>query len=202
MCLPPPTQFDRWTWDKTKKTILTLPGQLGFPDTDVLRLLDLEIHLDTGRIHDTTLDQAFDPKIEYIFFLLHQYAQAEDVPLTGELITYKQISGGRVYAPVFEGRVVKPVKKHLGSNPNLFMKVAQKLGGKTASVADISYRFLPLPRVPYTYALWSADDEFPARISVFLDGSAESYLDAEAHAHLASLTTIRLLTLADTISKK
>jgi hypothetical protein len=202
MSLPPPTQFDRWTWEKTKEVILTLPGRLGFPDTDVLRILDLEVHLGTGRIHDTTLNQPFDPKIEYIFFLLHQYAKAEEVPVTGELITYKQISGGRVYAPVFEGRVVKPIQKLLSANPDLFTKAAQKLGSKKGSVGDISYTLFALPCVPYTYALWSADDEFPARISVFLDSSAGSYLDAEAHAHLASLTTILLLTLANMISKK
>ena len=202
MSLPQPTQFDRWTWEHTKEVILTLPGRLGFPEKDVLQFLDLEVQLDTGHIYDTVLDQAFDPRIEYIFFLLHQYSKATEVPLTGKLITYKQLSGGRVYAPVFEGRVVKPIQKHLSNNPNLFTEVAQKLGGIQGSVGDLSYSLYAFPRVPYTYALWAADEEFPARVSVFLDGSAGSYLDAEAHAHLASLTTIRLLTIANTVAGK
>jgi hypothetical protein len=202
MSLPQPTQFDRWTWEHTKEVILTLPGRLGFPETDVLRFLDLEVHLDTGRIHDTTLNQPFDPRIEYIFFLLHQYSKAKDVPLANELVIYKQLSGGRVYAPVFEGRVVKPVQKHFSNNPDLFTKAAKKLGGTQASVGDISFALNALPRVPYTYALWTADEEFPARVSVFLDGSAGYYLDAEAHAHLASLTTIRLLTVANMLAGK
>ncbi|MFX0169753.1 MAG: DUF3786 domain-containing protein [Candidatus Hodarchaeota archaeon] len=202
MNLPPPTQFDRWTFEKTKDVLSTLPGRLGFPKANILRFLDLEVHLHTGQIIDTTLNKPFDPKIEYIFFLLHQYSKAQEVPLTGNLINYKQISGGRVYAPVFEGRVVKPIQQHLGSNPDLFAKSAQQLGGELAQVGDLSFTILALPRIPYTYALWRADEEFPARTSVFLDESAGSYLDAEAHAHLASLTTIRILAVSRALANE
>lgn len=188
--------FDLWTWKNCKETMRALPGRLGFPKGNVLRFLDLEINLEDGSITDTTLGQPFDPKIEYIFFLLNQYAKAKEVSLTGELISYKQISGGRVYAAVFDGRVVKPIVKRLTSNLDHFSKAATKLGGTRADVGDLAYTIFGLPRVPYTYVVWEANEEFPARVSVFLDGSAGSYLDAEAHAHLASLTTIRLLTLA------
>ena len=199
MSVPQPTQFDLWTWEKTKDIIRTLPGRLGFPKTDVLNILDLEVHLDDGHIIDTTLNQPFDPKIEYVFFLLHQYTKATEVPLTGELISYRQISGGRVYGAVFDGRVVKPIQKRLGSTPDLFEQAAKLLKGEPATVGDLAFTLLAFPRVPYTYALWKADDEFPARARVFLDGSAPSYLDAEAHAHLASLTTLRLLAISQTL---
>lgn len=199
MTMPQPTQFDLWSWEKTKDIIRTLPGRLGFPKTDVLGFLDLEVHLDDGRIIDTTFNQPFDPRIEYVFFLLHQYSKATEVPLTGQLISYRQISGGRVYGAVFESRVVKPIQKHLGRSPDLFEKAARQLKGGSATVGDISFTILALPQVPYTYALWNEDDEFPARTRVFLDGSAPSYLDAEAHAHLASLTTLRLLAISQTL---
>lgn len=199
MSMPQPTQFDLWTWEKTKDIIRTLPGRLGFPKTDVLRFLGLEVHLDDGRIIDTTLNQTFDPRIEYIFFLLHQYSKATEIPLTGELISFRQISGGRVYGAVFDGRVVNPIQKRLGSSPKLFEKVAKQLKGEPATVGDLSFTIPAFPQVPYTYAIWEADDEFPARVRVFLDGSASSYLDAEAHTHLASLTTLRLLAISQTL---
>jgi hypothetical protein len=199
MSMPQPYQFDLWTWEKTKDIIRTLPGRLGFPKTDILHFLDLEVHLDDGRIIDTTLNQPFDPRIEYIFFLLHQYSKATEVPLTGELISYRHLSGGRVYGAVFDGRVVKPIQNRLGGSPDLFEKAAKQLEGEPATVGDLSFTILAFPQVPFTYALWKADDEFPARVRVFLDGSAPSYLDAEAHAHLASLTTLRLLTISQTL---
>ena len=191
--------FDLWTWKNCKETLQALPGRLGFPEADTLRFLDLEVNLTDGSITDLTLDKPFDPKIEYIFFLLNQYAKGTETPITNEFISYKQISGGRVYASVFEGRAVKPIQKHLGGSPELFGTAAQRLHGTPAKVGDLAYTIPALPRVPYTYAIWRADDEFPARAKVFLDSSAGSYLDAEAHAHLASLTTHRLLAIANTL---
>ncbi len=189
-------KFDLWTWENTKEKLLTLPGRLGFPKKRYLQFLDLVVNLKDGSISDTTLKQPFDPKTEYVFFLLYRYADAKDVPITGKLITYKQIPGGRVYSSVFEGRVVKSVEKWLGAQPDLLEKAAQRLRGKALEIGDIAYSIPALPRVPYTYVLWRADEEFPARVKVFLDSSASSYLDAEAHAHLASLTSLRLLATA------
>ncbi len=191
--------FDLWTWKNCKETLLTLPGRLGFPKSDTLRFLDLEVNLIDGSITDLTFKKPFDPKIEYIFFLLNQYAKGTETPITNDYIGYKQISGGRVYAAVFEGRAVKPIEKHLGGTPEVFEAAATHLHGTQVKVGDIAYTIPALPRVPYTYAIWKADDEFPARAKVFLDGSAASYLDAEAHAHLASLTTYRLLAIANTL---
>lgn len=189
-------KFDLWTWENTKEKLLTLPGRLGFPKKRYLEFLDLVVNLKDGSIHDTTLKQPFDPKTEYVFFLLYRYADAKDIPLTGKLIAYKQIPGGRVYSSVFEGRVVKAIEKWLGSQPDLLEKAAKRLRGKALEAGDMAYTIPALPRVPYTYILWKADDEFPARVNVLLDSTASSYLDAEAHAHLASLTSLRLLAAA------
>ena len=191
--------FDLWTWKNCKDVMLTLPGRLGFPEGDRLRFLDLEVNLTDGGITDLTLNQPFDPKFEYIFFLLNQYAKAEETPLTQELISYKQISGGRVYASVFEGRAVKPIEKQLSGAPEKFEAAAQQLNGTLSTVGDLSYVIPGLPLVPYTYAIWKEDDEFPPRAKIYLDSSAAAYLDAEAHAHLASLTTYRLLGIAKTL---
>ena len=187
--------FDLWTWGNCKETLLTLPGRLGFPKGDKLHFLDLEVDLKDGSITNLTLQQPFDPKIEYIFFLLNQYAKAKETPLTNNYISYKSLPGGRVYNSVFEGRAVKPIEKQLAPVPNRFEAAAQRLNGTPALIGDLAYTILALPRVPYTYALWKGDDEFPARAKVFLDGSAGEYLDAESHAHLASLASYRFLAI-------
>lgn len=193
------SQFDLWTWEKCKDTVRSLPGRLGFPKADKLRFLDLEISLEDGAVTDLTLNKPFDPKIEYIFFLLNQYSKAKEIPLTNDHISFKKISGGRVYASVFEGRAVKPIENHLADTPKLFEAAAKWLKGRPANVGDVAYTIPALPLVPYTYVLWRGNDEFPSRAKLFLDGSAGSYLDAESHTHLASLTTYRLLAIAKTL---
>ncbi|MFX1510858.1 MAG: DUF3786 domain-containing protein [Promethearchaeota archaeon] len=191
-----PESFNLWTWEKCKDVLLTLPGRLGFPKSDSLQFLGLEVNLKNGGIRDLTLNKPFDPKIEYIFFLLYQYAKAKETPLTNDYISYKQISGGRVYASVFEGRAVKPIERLFATTPELFQVAAERLKGVPANIGDLAFTITGLPLVPYTYTIWKGDEEFPARAKVFLDGSARYYLDAEAHAHLASLITYRLLAIA------
>lgn len=191
-----PEVFDLWTWEKSKEVVKTLPGRLGFPPSDTLKVLDLEINLIDGTIQDTTKQQPFDPTTEYIFFLLSRYAAAKEVPLTGTPITFRNVSGGRAYAPVFEGRVVMPLLHHLGNEPETFTKAAKALGGQAIKLGDVAYNIPAFPLVPITYVLWLADSEFPARVKVFLDSTVGSFLDAEAITHLAALTTLRFLVVA------
>lgn len=50
--------------------------------------------------------------------------------------------------------------------------------------ADYVCRFYLLPRVPFYLCYWAADDEFPASCKLFLDRSAEAYIDIEYLAYL------------------
>jgi len=194
-----PEAFNLWTWSRCQSAILSLPGRLGFSKGDRLRVLDLDINLKNGSITDTTLNRPFDPREEYIFFLLSKYAEAKQVPLTGKLVSFRQIPGGRAYDPVFEGRVVAPVARHLGDKLDRFAKAAERLGGRPVAQGDKAYLINALPLVPLTYVLWKGDEEFPPRAQVLLDASAELYLDAEAITHLASITTSRLLTIGSSL---
>jgi len=188
-----PEAFNLWTWSRCQSAIRSLPGRLGFPKGDRLRVLDLEVNLKDGSVTDTTLNRPFDPREEYIFFLLSRYAEAKQVPPIGKLVSFRQIPGGRAYDPVFEGRVVAPVARHLGDKVDRFAKAAEHLGGRPVAQGDKAYVVNALPLVPLTYVLWKGDEEFPPRAQVLLDASAESYLDAEAITHLASITTSRLV---------
>ena len=50
--------------------------------------------------------------------------------------------------------------------------------------ADYIYRFYLLPRIPLYLCFWAADEEFPASCKLFLDSSAEAYIDIEYLAYL------------------
>jgi hypothetical protein len=194
-----PEAFNLWTWPRCQSAIRSLRGRLGFPKADRVRVLDLEINLKDGSVTDTTLKRPFDPRQEYIFFLLVKYARAKQTPLTGKLVSFRQVPGGRAYDPVFEGRVVQPIARHFGDKADRFAKAAEHLGGRPVTQGDKAYVLIPLPMVPLTYVLWKGDAEFAARAQLLLDASAEAYLDAEAITHLASITTSRLLTVASSL---
>ncbi len=191
-----PESFDLWTWPKCKDKVLTLPGRLGFPKGKTLRFLGYEVNLVDGSVIDTIKDQRYETAPKFLLFLLAFYSRAKQVPLAGQLISFRHMSGGRVYDSVFEGRAVGPIVRKLGDKPDLFAHAAEALSGVPIERGDSAYVIPALPCTPLTYILWLGDDEFPARAQILMDGSVENYLDAEAISHLAEVTTKRLVTLA------
>lgn len=190
-----PDVFDLWTWPKCQEKISALAGRLGFPKGNSLRFLGFELNLANGNVTDTILNRILDQPHEYIFFLLSRYSEAKTVPLTGELVSFRQVPGGRIYNSVFEGRVVMPIAHRLGKTPERFREAAEALGGRHLTQGDIAYSIPALPLIPLSYILWKANEEFPARAQVLMDRSVTNYIDAEPLAHLAALTTKRLLIL-------
>jgi hypothetical protein len=195
--MEPPESFDLWAWKETKEKIQGLPGRLGFPQSDTLRVLDLEVDLHSGEVRDITQGSTIEPPPKDLYWLLYRYAESIEVPLTKKLITFRQVSGGRAYASVFNGRVLVPFAKKFGEAPKKFQKAAKRLNGVSTPLGDLAYAIPAFPLVPLTFVLWLPDEEFPARAKFFMDSSVETYLDAEAITHLAAITTKRLLVIGE-----
>lgn len=191
-----PESFDLWTWRKCKDKVLTLPGRLGFPEGKILRFLGYEVSLVDGSVFDKINDRHYEDAPDFLLFLLAFYSGAKEVPLTEQLISYRQIPGGRVYDPVFEGRAVGPIARKLGDKPDNFASAAETLGGMRIESGDVAYVIPTLPFTPLSYILWLGDEEFPARAQILMDGSMGNYLDAEAVSHLAEVTSRRLVSIA------
>src|SRR3989304_8738434 len=76
--------------------------------------------------------------------------------------------------------------KFNGNKQGLIIR-CKELGGVAAQgqmKADYIYQFGLLPRIPLYMCFWDADDEFPASCKLFLDSSAEDYIDIEYLAYL------------------
>ncbi|MFX1562820.1 MAG: DUF3786 domain-containing protein [Promethearchaeota archaeon] len=194
-----PEAFDLWTWPKCQEKISSLAGHLGFPKGKTLQFLGFELDLANGKVTDKILNTTLDPPPKHLFFLLYRYSEAKETPLTGELVSFRQVPGGRIYNSVFEGRVVMPIASRLGKTPERFRLAAEALDGRKLTQGDIGFTIHALPLIPLSYILWNADDEFPARVQVLMDRSVSHYIDAEPLTHLAALTSKRLLVLAEKI---
>ncbi len=191
-----PERFDLWSWPKCKDKVRTLPGRLGFPKVNTLRVLGFEVNLSDGSVFDDIKNKQYEHAPDFILFLLAFYSTAKEVPLTGQLISYRKISGGRAYDPVFQGRAVGPIARKLGDKPDDFTNAAKALGGTPFDQGDIAYVIPTLPYTPLTYILWLGDEEFPARAQILMDDTMENFLDAEAVSHLAEVTSRRLVSIA------
>ena len=113
--------------------------------------------------------------------------------LEGEWVSFEQLPGGAGYMGSFRGRVMGPVLRTFGSNPDALLAAGAALGGERLALGDAAVRLPALPRVPIAYILWAGDADFAPSASVVFDASVEGYLDAEAVTVLAELATRRLI---------
>jgi hypothetical protein len=108
--------------------------------------------------------------------ILDYFTRAGGTPLTGKLITYKELREGINYFPTFSKRTIQPLVTYFGDDPEQLFKTAASLGGRKTDFADVAVTFDAFPRVTVTLALWRGDQEFPPEGSVLFDSTVSDYL--------------------------
>lgn len=111
--------------------------------------------------------------------ILHYLLTGSGQPLSGQLISFKEIPGGMIYLQPFNGRVLGGFKALFGKNAALLVKAGEKLGGRIVKYGDAAVTMDVLPRVPVTYVIWEGDEEFPANATALFDATAACYLPTE-----------------------
>jgi hypothetical protein len=124
-------------------------------------------------------DSKVEAPLKDKILILHYFTSAKSTPLTGILITYKQLPGGVSYFPAFTKRAINPFVKHFGQKPELLIDIAKKLGGYKADHGDVSVTIDAFNRVPITFALWKGDEEFAPSGNILFDANVSDYLATE-----------------------
>jgi hypothetical protein len=122
-------------------------------------------------------------KDDFRIMVLDYLANSKDIPLSGKLVAGAQLKTGEFFFRGTHGLELDPLIRAFGDDPERFKSIGILLGGRLVDLGDVSIQLQILPRVPITYVLWAADEEFPARISVLFDSTADS------HMHLDTLRT-------------
>lgn len=119
--------------------------------------------------------------------ILHYLACADGTPLKGSWITFKELPGGHIYVEPYQKRIIKPLLKYFGSDPEKFREIALTLGGEPSSFGDVGVVMRSLPKVPIAFVFWKGDEEFPPSANILYDASAAHYLPTEDYALLPGL---------------
>lgn len=132
--------------------------------------------------------------------LLHYLLTAGGQPLSGQLVSFKEIPGGMIYLQPFNGRVLGFFKAVFGKKANLLAQVGEKLGGQSARFGDAAVTLNVLPQLPITYVIWEGDEEFPANATALFDSTAQYYLPTEDLVVAAAAGASLLSKTAKTLS--
>ncbi len=154
-----------------------------------------------GRTYEVTLpevrisqeDSDEEVPLRDKILILHYLAQAKGTPLSGRIITYKELPEGAVYFPTFAKRAIKPLVDYFGREPHRLIDISRILEGSKADYGDVAVTIGAFKRVPATLVLWHGDDEFPPQGSILFDSSISDYLSTEDITVLCETIAWRLV---------
>lgn len=130
--------------------------------------------------------------------ILHYFLRATGAPLSGKVITYKELQEGINYYPTFFKRAIDPIINHFKDQPQKLPDVAAVLGGQKADYGDIAVTFKAFPRVPVTFVLWHGDKEFGPDGNIMFDSTIKDYLPTEDITILCEIIAWKLVRLLKT----
>ena len=111
--------------------------------------------------------------------ILHYFIHARGTPLTGNIITYKELHDGINYYPTFFKRAIEPVVASFKDTPEKLFEIAGALGGHRSDFGDTAVTIDAFPCVPLTIVLWRGDSEFPPDGNIMFDSTIADYLPTE-----------------------
>ena len=148
-------------------------------DKIIVDYLNQPYHITLPDVEISLQDSQTEVPLKDKILILHYFTSVEGTPASGKLITYKQVPGGMGYFPAFAQRVINPLAKHFGLNPEALINAAAKLGGREAGYGDVSVTISAFPRVPVTLVLWRGDEELAPNGNVLFDANVADYLSTE-----------------------
>ena len=149
---------------------------ISFPDFEASQLASGEMLSDMDRV-----------------LLLYYFDSTEGTPATGKWISFSELPDGNFYNQAFQSYTGR--KRYLTylDDQVSYERAATNLDGHRFSLADASFKFQALPRVPLLVVFWLGDEDFPSSFQILFDASARHYLPTDAYAILGSTITGRLI---------
>ncbi len=154
---------------------------------------EYRVRFPSGEVYQQNKEVSLDKQI----LILHYLNNAEGIPLKHQWISFKELPSGQIYINPFHNRVIRPLIKYFGEQPERLIKAGLVLGGEKGDKGDASITINIFPMVPITYIIWLGDDEFPPSGNVLFDASASNYLPTEDYAVAGGMVVYELRKLAE-----
>jgi hypothetical protein len=143
------------------------------------------------RIH-CPVDDPLAGDAEFELLMLIYLIRATEIEPAGQWVNEKQLPGGSNF---FSGPHHLPsdtLEKRYGSDAQLFLRHCRQLGGEALDFGDSSFAFMALPRIPLACVLYTADEEFPARVTFLFDSTIQFQLPMEIILSLGHCFAVKL----------
>lgn len=114
--------------------------------------------------------------------LLHYVRTRGSAAPAGRWVAFAELRGGLVKATSFARECVEPLRGLFEGDPAGTARALERIGAERAAgtPAPVAWRLAALPRVPVLLLYWPPDEEFPSKLTVLFDATADRFLDVES----------------------
>jgi len=151
-----------------------------------MRLFGKDISLDIN-------DFSTDAKPADILLVLHCLLCDIPVKKTGELISFREFTGGQFYYEPFLSKTIKPLINKYGNDIESIKKCMAKFDYEEVNLGDFGATIQSFGPFEITLIYRLGDDEFPVDAEVLFDSSFKRIFVAEDASVIASRICIGLL---------
>jgi hypothetical protein len=130
--------------------------------------------------------------------ILHYFTGASGKPLSGKLVTYKELKEDLNDYPTFLKKAIEPIVNKFKDEPGQLLEAAATLGGHKSDYGDASVTIDAFPYVPLTVVLWRGDKESPPNGNIMFDSTIADYLPTEDIPILCEVIAGKLVKLLKT----
>lgn len=168
--------------------------KLNVPKITSLKFLGDEYSVDFGQKKVLSLScNAAAKDFTAILVLHYLISKLKGLPvLTGEWVSFKELSGVEGYYSAFRKRAIEPIIRKYGSHPEGILTVLEKLPAKRVDQGDIGIVLEAFADVTVMVELWRPDDEFGPEANVLFDKSISEIFCTEDIVVLAGFIASQL----------
>ncbi|MDP2941000.1 MAG: DUF3786 domain-containing protein [Candidatus Omnitrophota bacterium] len=107
--------------------------------------------------------------------------------LSGEWLTFRELSGVEGYAEAFRKRCIEPIIRKYGHNPQGIFAAGERQPGEEIEAADAAIIVQAFEGVPALVKVWAADEEFKPEANIYFDRSIQRIFCTEDIVVLAGM---------------
>ncbi len=125
--------------------------------------------------------------------VLHYLGCRRTIQPTGELISFRDMPGGRFYWPAFRARSVVPLLQHIGNRPEVLLRNLDRFDWKPFESGDVGARIHVIGRLEVFLTYRRGDEEFHPEADLLFDACIKQVYASEDVAAIASRICLGLL---------
>jgi len=114
--------------------------------------------------------------------LLHYVRTRGNAGISGRWVAFTELKAAMMKATSFTRECEEPLRELFDRDPGHAQRAIERLGGvfQQGTPAAGAWKIAALPRVPVLILYWPRDEEFPSKLKVLFDATADRFLDVES----------------------